>query len=52
VVTEYQFCFALKVEFLIAEEEKEGRTEKLQYENLAVEPTPKYCVVSLTTSNH
>ncbi|CAN0156127.1 unnamed protein product, partial [Bubo scandiacus] len=41
VVTEHRFCFALKVEFLIAVEEKIEKIEKLQYENFAVETNPK-----------
>lgn len=41
VVTELQLCFALKVEFLIAREEKGERIEKLQYEHFAVETNPK-----------
>lgn len=42
MVTELQLCFALKVEFLIAREEKGERIEKLQYEHFAVETNPKY----------
>lgn len=42
VVTQLQLCFALKVEFLIAREEKGERIEKLQYEHFAVETNPKY----------
>lgn len=52
MVTEHQLCFALKAEFLLAEEEKEGRTEKLQDENFAVGTIPKYYAISLTTSTH
>lgn len=41
VATELQLCFALKVEFLIAREEKGEGIEKLQYEHFALETSPK-----------